>query len=224
MPILAGCCCFGDLKTGSRASAIFTMATGIINLAIDIAALVRLHNADREMIAQEKWLYFPPGLIPLTYIELVLSVCLIALGFVLLIGINYSYDGKKLLNIWVAGVVIDRFYDIFLGIYIMVWIGGHRFADVVYVLPESIVVTVYWLLNSCILVAAIICVVSYWQDLRDDLFGKERRLKYFHKLANIRSAALSGSNTPYKSFYTSRSMLLLSQSQASINRSFQPRS
>ena len=28
---------------------------------------------------------------------------------------------------WIYGVVIDRLYDVFLGVYVMVWIGGHRF-------------------------------------------------------------------------------------------------
>lgn len=224
MPILTGCCCFTSLKTGSRASAIFTAVTGICNIAIDISALVRLHYAEKTLIAQEFWLYFPPGIIPLMYIELAFSVVLLALAIVLLIGINYNYDGKSLIKTWVVGVCLDRFYDFFLGVYILVWIGGHRFDDVVFILPESIVVAIYWLLNSLVLIAAILCVISYWQELQDDLFGKERRLKYYSKLANIRSAALSGQNTPYKSYYSSRSMLLLSQSQASINRSFQPRS
>lgn len=66
-------------------------------------------------------------------------------------------------------------------------------------------------------VAAILCVVSYWQELQDDLFGKEKRVKYHRKLANIRTAALSGVNTPYKSYYSSRSMLQLNQSQMSLS-------
>jgi len=28
---------------------------------------------------------------------------------------------------WIYGVVIDRLYDVFIGVYILVWIGGHRF-------------------------------------------------------------------------------------------------
>jgi len=65
-------------------------------------------------------------------------------------------------------------------------------------------------------VAAILCVVSYWQELQEMLYGKERRIKYHRKLANIRTAALSGQATPYKSYYSSRSMLQLSQSQMSL--------
>jgi hypothetical protein len=59
---------------------------------------------------------------------------------------------------------------------------------------------------------------SYWQELQDDLFGKEKRVKYHRKLANIRTAALSGVNTPYKSYYSSRSMLQLNQSQMSLSK------
>jgi hypothetical protein len=191
---------------------------GICNIAIDIAALVRLTDAINTMVPQESWLYFPPGIVPLMYIELAFSLGLIALGIILLIGINFTYDGKSFITAWVVGMSLDRFYDFFLGVYTLVWIGGHRFADCVYVVPESIVVAVYWLLNSCILLAAILCVVSYWQDLQDDLFGKERRMKYYSKLANIRNAALSGQNTPYKSYFSSRSQLMLNQSQASFQQ------
>ena len=65
-------------------------------------------------------------------------------------------------------------------------------------------------------VAAILCVVSYWQELQELLYGKERRIKYHRKLANIRTAALSGYSTPNKSYLASRSMLQLSQSQMSL--------
>jgi len=60
------------------------------------------------------------------------------------------------------------------------------------------------------------CVVSYWQELQEMLYGKERRIKYHRKLANIRTAALSGYSTPGKSYYASRSMMQLSQSQISL--------
>ena len=77
-------------------------------------------------------------------------------------------------------------------------------------------------LMLCVIVlvqlAAILCVISYWQDLQDDLYGKERRMKYYSKLANIRNAALSGQNTPYKSYFSSRSQLMLNQSQASFQQ------
>lgn len=219
MPILTGCCCFDSLKAGSRASAFFTVVMAVCNIAIDISSLVRLHYLDKHLEPQQIFLYFPPGIIPLIYIELFYNVVLIALAVVLLIGINYGIDGKTMIYTWIIGVVIDRLYDIFLGIYILAWIGGHRFGEIVYVIPECIVVAVYWLLNFIILIAAILCVVSYWQELMDELYGKQRRLKYYSKLANIRQAALSGNATPYKSYYSSRSMLMLSQSQGTLDRS-----
>jgi hypothetical protein len=162
------------------------------------------------MELQEYWLYFPPGYIPLIYIELASSVGLIALGILLLIGINQGQNGWPYIFAWLCGMIIDRILDVFLGVYIMVWIGGHRFMDVVYVIPESIVVAIYWLLNTFILIAALICVMSYWQELMDDIYGKERRTKYYSKMSNIRAAALSGINTPYRSVYGSRSTVMMS--------------
>jgi len=39
-----------------------------------------------------------------------------------------EFEGKSLLFTWIYGVVIGRVYDMFIGVYIMVWIGGHRFS------------------------------------------------------------------------------------------------
>jgi len=37
-----------------------------------------------------------------------------------------GYDGEKYLYTWVYGMVFDRLYDMFIGVYILSWIGGHR--------------------------------------------------------------------------------------------------
>jgi hypothetical protein len=217
MPCITGCCCFRTLERGSRGSAFFTLVIALCNIAIDITALVKLFRLNHDLIIQESWLYLPPGIIVLTFIELAFSFAQIGLGALLLIGINYGYDGQRMIFIWVYGMIFDRIYDIFLGVYIMSWIGGHRFTDVIYVVPESIVVAVYWLLNSFVLIAAILCVVSYWQELLDDLYGKERRVKYYNKLSNIRTAALSANATPYRSHYGSRSTMA---SQGALNNAY----
>lgn len=145
------------------------------------------------------------------WVELVISVLLIGLGVCLLVGINYGYDGEKFLYTWVYGMVFDRLYDMFIGVYILSWIGGHRITDVIFVVPESIAICVYWLVNSIVLVAAIMCVVSYWQELNDELFGKQRRILYYKQLSNIRTAALSGAMTPYRSHIGSQTTLVTSQ-------------
>jgi hypothetical protein len=125
-------------------------------------------------------------------------------------GINQGQHGYRYICAWIVGMILDRIYDFFLGVYILAWIGGHRFADIVYVFPESIVVAVYWILNSFILLAAILCVQSYWQDLMNDVYGSQKRSKYFSKMANIRQAALSGSVTPFRSGFGSRQTLMMS--------------
>jgi len=226
MPVINACCFFNNsLETGSRRTAVFTWVIGICNIAIDIATLVRLHDASMVMIAQEQWLYFPPGIFGLICIELAFSVGIFVLGFVLLIGINQGQHGKAYIKAWVIGMILDRFYDVFLGVYIMSWIGGHRFSDIVYVIPEAIVIAVYWILNSLVLLAALLCVIAYWQDLMDDIYGKEKRVKYHSKMANIRQAALAGINTPFRSMYGSRlgSTMMMSHGSGSINPGYAPR-
>ncbi len=42
-----------------------------------------------------------------------------------------------------------------------------------FVAPELVVVAFYWMLNNVILVAAVICVISYWQELMEEIHGKE---------------------------------------------------
>lgn len=170
---------------------------------------------------QQIYLYLPPGIIPMIYIELFLSLGMFVLGILLLIGINQQHDGQRFIFAWVVGVCVVRFYEMFIGVYIMSWTGGHRFREMIYVVPETIVVAIYWALSFFLLIAALLCVVSYWQELLDDLYGKERRTKYFRKMANIRAAAISGANTPSRSIFGSRTTL--GQSQGSINPAFLPK-
>ena len=37
-----------------------------------------------------------------------------------------GYDGERYLYIWVYGMAFDRLYDMFIGVYVLSWIGGHR--------------------------------------------------------------------------------------------------
>jgi len=66
-------------------------------------------------------------------------------------------------------------------------------------------------------IAAIVCVVSYWQELHDELYGKQQRITYYRKLANIRTAALSGAMTPYRSHLGSQTLVT---SQGAVNTGY----
>ena len=41
---------------------VFLQIFAVCNIAIDISALIHLHELDRTMEPQEKFIYFPPGL------------------------------------------------------------------------------------------------------------------------------------------------------------------
>jgi len=60
--------------------------------------------------------------------------------------------------------------------------------------------------------------VSYWQELHDELYGKQRRITYYRQLKNIRTAALSGAMTPYRSHVGSQVTLT---SQGAVNTGFE---
>ena len=90
--------------------------------------------------------------------------------------------------------------------------------------PESIWITAYWILDTIIMVAAIICVSSYWDELMDGVYGKERRTKFFSMLSNIRSAASGrrpGTATPsqYSYYAMSRTTLASLPSQPPLSQS-----
>ena len=75
----------------------------------------------------------------------------------------------------------------------------------------------YWLIGFVILIVCILCVVSYWQEFINELCGKVNRTRYFHKLVNIRQAALKhqhGTMTPSLRQYYSASCQSLIQSHA----------
>ncbi|ELT96011.1 hypothetical protein CAPTEDRAFT_206914, partial [Capitella teleta] len=212
MPILTSCCCWEQLTKASRATALFTMVSGVINFIIDVWMLVHLHQMDRNLEDNEKFIFLPPGIIALIYIELFASIGLVLVGMVLWVGINYGYDGKRMVFGWVYYVIASRCYEFFLMVYILVWIGGHRVMDIVYVVPESIGITVFWLLDSALMIAGILCVISYWQELMDFIYGKAKKARRFTKLSNIRNAAYSASGraTP-RSMFASRAYLGASQ-------------
>jgi len=50
------------------------------------------------------------------------------LHFCLCLTVYKEFEGKSMLFTWIYGVVIGRLYDMFIGVYLMVWIGGHRFS------------------------------------------------------------------------------------------------
>ena len=57
-----------------------------------------------------------------------LSACLtVTLSVFMSVCVCKEFEGKSLLYTWIYGVIIDRLYDVFIGVYVMVWIGGHRF-------------------------------------------------------------------------------------------------
>ena len=84
--------------------------------------------------------------------------------------------------------------------------------------PEIIILIAYWLLCLILLVAAILCVVSYWQEFLNELCGKDNRTRYFSKLVNIRQAALkhqAGTMTPsLRSYYAASQQSLNQHSHA----------
>ena len=88
----------------------------------------------------------------------------------------------------------------------VVWLSVYlRWCDWVCVCCGVMCVCLLWQ------VAAIACVVSYWQELHDELYGKQRRILYYKQLSNIRTAALSGAMTPYRSHIGSQTTLITSQ-------------
>jgi len=59
------------------------------------------------------------------YVSASLSVCICA--YMCVCGCK-EFEGKSLLFTWIYGVILGRLYDFFIGVYVMVWIGGHRFS------------------------------------------------------------------------------------------------
>jgi len=200
MTVINACCCWFSLRTGSKATAVFTLLTAIANIIIDIWGIVELHWMHSVSEPNELFLWWPPGTLPLMYIELVMNLVLIAFSIILYLGTNKGYSGKRFVYTWIIGVCIFRGYEIFLGIYAMGWIGAHRYHDMIFVIPEALFIVVYWLINTILLVTGLLCVISYWQSVVDQMEGKVKRVRYLAMLENIQRAAAQGAGG--RSFYT----------------------
>jgi len=220
-PIISGCCCYDSLEAGSRASAWLTVGTGFINLIIGIRCLIQAHWLEGALEPNEKWAYLPPGVLVLLYLELACNVGMILIGLCLMVGMNRGYQGESMIKTWKIGIIFFRSFEVCLGIYLLAWVGAHRVTDIIYMQPEIILVAAYWILTTILIIAAVLCVVSYWYEIQDAVYGKERRVKFYQMKGNLRKAALGvrpGTATPsaYNYSMASMGMSQMGMSQASF--------
>lgn len=200
--------CLKSKKNGAIWSSYFTGFTAIINIIINLWLLVSLHKLLNYFVWNEKWNFIPPGILPILYIELLFNILLFFLSFVLMIGVNRGFQGKKHIFTWIWTFAAFRCYETFIGVYVLVWLGSIRIPDIVYMFPEIIFIVFYWSLDTVIMIWCMITASRYYKEAYLEMYGKEKRVRYFKMLSNIRSAALSKSQTLYSGMATPRSMLM----------------
>ncbi|CAD5125391.1 DgyrCDS13626 [Dimorphilus gyrociliatus] len=226
MPWISGCCCFESLSKGSKASGVFTLVVGTVNICIGIILLYNMHWLEDNLEANEREIFLPPGCIPIVYLAQVFNVILIIVGLQLIIGVNRGLYGKNRIFLWIYFSIFHRSWELFLLVYTCVWFGSHRFTDIIFVIPEVHAVIAYWVICLVLLICAIICVASYWQEVDEESVGKFKRKKHFLKLSNIRQAgyhrhgastpgSLYGIKTPRSTVGLSRSTILAGQAVSS---------
>ncbi|XP_013420928.1 uncharacterized protein LOC106181169 [Lingula anatina] len=179
-PLLASCCCWFKLKTGSYAAGFYTLITSVIDVGLAIYAIVFLNNykeEQRETFRLHQYENFvPPASVPLLVVGLVNAILGALISVMLLAMLRKGYAGHVWMKLWCAGFSLFRIYEI-VGIGYVLAILGHRLTTVIYVNPVLIALFVFWILDTGIIGAGVVCVLSHYGELDQRENRKKRRTK-----------------------------------------------
>lgn len=186
-------CCFDDLEKGAKYVVGFTAVTSIVNLIINISILVNVHWFYNNLEPLEEWTWLPPGTLAFLYIELIFNLIFLFLAYVLHSGIkeNELRNKRYCCLGWGIGVMVARGYEIFLMIYFLVWIGSYRISDFVFIYTEGLFIVAYWVIDTLILVLAVVLVNYYYAEQYYLRRGKMKRINFVAAMRKIRNKAIT---------------------------------
>ncbi|XP_067944914.1 uncharacterized protein [Watersipora subatra] len=189
MVLLKSCCCWwqypDSIKRGSYAACVYTTIVGVLQLVLAGWAVYEMiwirysPNPDERWAENELVNWFPPGSDVFLYISFLFIVAKLVVSILLWSGIQRgSYlRSKNYILAWIVTNSIFEIYIITLTIYICSFLQYYRLYDL-YFMNRGMVIGIWWaILDTFIIFWAIICVVSFYQQLEDHEYGKQRKTK-----------------------------------------------
>ncbi|XP_064650860.1 uncharacterized protein LOC135502163 [Lineus longissimus] len=154
-----------SLKTGSKISGVVILVSLMVELVFSIYSIVRLHSLKVTFPANAQMTFFPPGLLPLAYIKLSLTLIGIIISGLFTSWVSKGYVMIHFIRAWCAVLAVIRGIELIFGIYILAWIGGDDLGVIVVIAPEIVVFAAFWIALSLVLILSILGVVSYCEEL-----------------------------------------------------------
>ncbi|KAF6017694.1 hypothetical protein EB796_023976 [Bugula neritina] len=189
MVLLKSCCCWwqypDSIKKGSYASCVYSTVVGAVQLIMAGWAIYKMimiryaPNLDDRWNDNEIVYWFPPGSDAFLYISFLFVIVKLIVGILLWSGIqrgNYL-ESKNYILAWVVLNAIFELYIVTVVIYICGYLQYYRLYDL-YFMHRELVVGVWWaIIDTFVMFWAIICVLSFYQQLEEHEFGKARKTK-----------------------------------------------
>ncbi|XP_077984165.1 uncharacterized protein LOC144438850 [Glandiceps talaboti] len=151
MAILHQCCCWHNVRTGSLASAIYTLIFCVICIAIDIYNAV--YYGQRSTPA-----YHERDIAVLFYIMLFMYFLLGILSAILIVGIHKN--NASMLLPWIHGMVLFMLVELACTIYICIEAGISK------IYWFSLFELVFYIGRTLLNIYCVLCVISQYQELK----------------------------------------------------------
>jgi len=189
MVLLKSCCCWwqypDSIKRGSYAACVYTTVIGALQLILGGWAIYKMvwiryaPDPDDRWYENELEYWFPPGSDAFLYIAFLFVIAKLVVSIFLWTGIEKGsfVKSKNSILAWVVTNAIFELYIVTVTIYICGYLQYYRLYDL-YFMHRGLVVGVWWaIIDTVVMFWALLCVLSFYQQLEEHEFGKARKTK-----------------------------------------------
>lgn len=197
-----------SIKRGSWSSCIYSTVIAGLQLILAGWAIYKLlwiryaPNLDDRWPENELEYWFPPGTDAFLYIAFLFVLAKLVVGILLWSGIERGeyIKSKNYIQAWLLTNGIFQLYILVVTVYICGYLQYYRLYDI-YFMNRGMVVGVWFgVIDMAVMFWAIICVISFYQQLEDHEYGllkKTRRALWNFDLGmSVRTGSISTSRPP----------------------------
>ncbi|XP_030837008.1 uncharacterized protein LOC100891165 isoform X2 [Strongylocentrotus purpuratus] len=155
MAILTRCCCFDNVRTGSKACGVYSLIYCLVSVGILLWEFVDYIEMSSYTGAARKGLYAAYS------IDLVVLIFLFIASIILLVGV--AKNSKCMLIPYMVAIPLLIVLQLISWIIVFVFIGMGEVAEHVIDIAQCVV----WFVVTAPKILCLICVLSQYQELKD---------------------------------------------------------